>query len=66
MFAAIAVNMFGGNPLTKLDEIVARLLRLKGSSSSLTNICPKIECLTDRIEEQGPTNHGDHISISSF
>ncbi|KAK7818693.1 cdt1-like protein a [Quercus suber] len=30
-----------------LDSSI-RLLRLKGSSSSFTNICPKIECLTDR------------------
>lgn len=25
-----------------------RLLRLKRSKSTFTNICPKIECLTDR------------------
>lgn len=25
-----------------------RLLRLKGSMPTFTNICPKIECLTDR------------------
>ncbi|XP_030934019.1 CDT1-like protein a, chloroplastic isoform X2 [Quercus lobata] len=32
------------------DSLVSsiRLLRLKGSSSSFTNICPKIKCLTDR------------------
>lgn len=30
-----------------LDSSI-RLLRLKGSMSTFTNICPKIECLTDR------------------
>lgn len=30
-----------------LDSSI-RLLRLKGSMSSFTNISPKIECLTDR------------------
>nr|XP_023922051.1 nicastrin-like [Quercus suber] len=33
-----------------LDSSI-RLLRLKGSSSSFTNICPKIECLTDSDDD---------------
>ncbi|RVW24566.1 CDT1-like protein a, chloroplastic [Vitis vinifera] len=33
-----------------LDSSI-RLLRLKGSMSTFTNICPKIECLTDRYLE---------------
>lgn len=55
--------ILGGNLLNFLDvfysyEMLAqffdsldssiRLLRLKGSMSTFTNICPKIECLTDR------------------
>ncbi|KAF5459364.1 hypothetical protein F2P56_023316 [Juglans regia] len=33
--------------LDSLDSSI-RLLRLKGSAPTFTNICPKIECLTDR------------------
>ncbi|KAL6338193.1 hypothetical protein AAG906_015156 [Vitis piasezkii] len=35
-----------------LDSSI-RLLRLKGSMSTFTNICPKIECLTDRRFSHG-------------